>query len=115
MASKNGLSRPFTTITRFFFASAGPAPSARAAAANSNTVFFILFLPCNATGPTARIPDDDSANIADWRPRLQCLVTLAICEFLGWWDGNPVAILELTDISKHFGAIHALDDVSLQI
>jgi simple sugar transport system ATP-binding protein len=29
--------------------------------------------------------------------------------------GRPVAVLELSNISKHFGAIHALSDVSLSI
>jgi hypothetical protein len=46
IASKNGLSSPFTTITSSFFcAIAVEAESAMAAPAHSKRIFFILFLP----------------------------------------------------------------------
>src|SRR5262245_39472494 len=41
MASKNGLSRPFTTMTNCFLAMAGPAPSASVAAATIKASLFM--------------------------------------------------------------------------
>ncbi len=53
MASKNGLSRPLTTITScFFWAAACPALSASAAAASNINVFLMDFPPFQSSFTT---------------------------------------------------------------
>src|SRR5262249_44567094 len=125
ICSKNGLSSPLTTMARVLsWPSAGWATRTMRAAAIDPQNAVMVSLPCEWHGAKTETPGVGGRRTASIPPPSLAKLSVdgktrdgeaAAVSAAAAGRSRAMTILECRGLTKHFGAIHALDDVSLAV